>query len=465
MAGVNIAFGDAAPSAAAPSDTSQYFVVGLSDRGPVGSAQKVTSTPDFVLKYGDRVAYSVLYDAVDAAFRSGVATVYVSRLVGPAAVIASKALDTITVKAKGPGDYANTLKVAVIAGTGSNIKVQVSDASGTLETSPDLADAAACAAWSASSAYVDITATGSLAPAVAAAAFLTGGTDDRASITTADYTTAYGALPVTLGPGQVSAPGVTTAAVASATLAHAAATNRVALIDTVDSTVVGDLTTVTTGLRTDANASYGAAFGPFVEVPGIVSGTTRHVPISAVVAGLCARADTLFNPGRAAAGREFPLSYVVDLHDFSDADHQTALLAGANLAKDVFGTLEMYGFRSLVDPDLDAAWVQFNYARLRMAITAKLNAAAENFVFAQIDGNGHTLQQFADALTAVLKVFYDEGALFGATPSDAFVVDLSPNTPATAQAGELHARIGVKFSPHAEVVYIDIAKTPLAQTI
>lgn len=255
--------------------------------------------------------------------------------------------------------------------------------------------------------------------------------------------------------------------VISGALAHAAANDRIILVDGPDSTTLADLTAVAAALRSDPNASYGALFGPYASVPGSVSGTVRRVPYSAVEAGVIARCDRQYNAGRAAAGDKFPLRYVVDFADFSDADIETGLLASVNLAKDNYGTLETYGFRSLVDPDAMPDWVQFNYARLRMAVSAQLNRAAQGFVFEQLDGAGHTILQFRDALAAVLTDFYNDKALYGATASDAFSIDVGDtvNTPETIAAGELHAVIGVKFSPHAEVVYIDVAKVPLTQAV
>jgi hypothetical protein len=469
--GVNIAFGDTTPSAGAPTDTAQWFIAGETTKGALGTAHKVSSLPAFDTALGARLSGSVVRDAVETALREGATTVFVSRVAGPAAVASSLALlgaasaPAITVSAKSPGAWGDDLKVAVLAGTG--YKLQVSNATGTLETSPDLADNDAAVAWGTVATYVTVAKDGAAVPVTAAAAPLAGGDDDSDGITATEKTTALAAFSKTLGPGQLSFPGETDTTVLSAALAHAAANDRVVLVDGPDSATLADLTAVATTLRADANASYGALFGPYVSVPGLVPGTVRRVPYSAVQAGICARCDREFNPGRAAAGDRFPLQYVVDFADFTDADHETALLAGVNLAKDNYGTLETYGFRSLADPDTMPEWVQFNYARLRMAVSSQLNKAAQGFVFEQMDGAGHTLLKFKDALTAVLTDFYVDGALFGATASDAFVVDVgsSVNTPETIAAGELHAVIGVKFSPHAEVVYIDVSKVPLTQLV
>jgi hypothetical protein len=60
----------------------------------------------------------------------------------------------------------------------------------------------------------------------------------------------------------------------------------------------------------------------------------------------------------------------------------------------------------------------------------------------------------------VLQPHFDAGELFGATPAEAYSVDTtSVNTSQTLAAGQLNARVGIRVSPMAEFVYIDVVKT------
>lgn len=461
--GVNVAFGDATPSAGAPIDTAQAFVLGVTEKGLLGKAYRVTSLSSFDSQLGGRVATSVLRDWVETALREGVSVVYISRILGVAPATAkvtlkgAAAADSLQVSAASPGDHGNALKVAVIAGATSGFRLRVSNATDILETSPDFTTTAAAEGWKAT--YVVVKALGTPVPVVAAAASLVGGDDDLDGISAATKTAALGAFSRDLGPGQVIYPGEQDEAVLSVARAHCEATDRVLIKDVVDSATLANLVAPATAARADDLASYGATFGPYVSIPGPVSGTVRRVPYSAVQAGICARADRLFGPGRAGAGDEFPHLYAVDFVDFTDAEHETATLAGLNLAKRVYGTPQTYGFRSSVDPSTDPEWVQFNYARLRMAVSSRLNAAAQGFVFETIDPARHKVQEFKDALTGVLAGFGD--AVWG------FRIDVGEtvNTLDTIRAGELHAVIAVQFSPYAEVVYINVAKVPLNQSL
>lgn len=472
LIGTNINFGDTVPAAGAPTDTGQWFAAGITERGPVGTAVKVTSLSSFVSRFGNRLSSSVLYDSIEAYFRSGGIVAYVSRVAGPSVATATKPLlgaasaPSITVKAKDPGAWGNNLRVAVIAGTGSNVKLQISTvADGTLETSPEFATVAQAVAWV--STYTVVTADGTVLPSVIAAQALTGGSDDINNVTNTEKANALVAFNRNLGPGQVSYPGDSTSAVVTALLAHAAANTRVAIVDGPNSSAVADLVSAAAAVRTDINASFGALFGPWVQVPGIAGGTVRTIPASPVIAGLISDSDRYFSPGRAVAGQDFPLKFVVGFSDFNDVDRDTATLGSVNLTKNVYGTLVNYGFRSLVDPNTKPDWVQFTNARLRMAVTAELNARARSFEFSKLDGAGHTLIQFKDALSGVLTDFYVRDDLYGATAAEAFRVDVGPsvNTPTSLGQGELHAQVAVRFTPFAERIYIDIAKTPITQNL
>jgi phage tail sheath protein FI len=286
---------------------------------------------------------------------------------------------------------------------------------------------------------------------------------------------ALAALTKDLGPGQVFiADPVLAADVAnqSAILAHAAATNRVALLSTTD----GDATTLTaaaTALHSDANAQYGALFAPSAIVPGVTPGTTRTVPWAAVAAGIMARNDASNNPNVPSAGDLGISLYAMGLFapspGYTDTDFSNLNGAGCNMARVIYGVIETYGYRSIVDPtsQLFVTWGQFGNVRLNMAITAQAEAIGESYVFTQLDGRGVTIGDFGSELSSMLTDFYTAGALYGDTAQDAFSVNVGPNvnTPTTITNGELHAILEVCMAPMAEWVVIEIVKVPITQPL
>lgn len=459
-----------------PTDTGVAFMAGLTDRGPL-LARLIQSLTEFVTVFGDRQSYSPLYDAVDVYFREGGNKVYIGRVVGPSATYgfknlmdgAGSPLISLVATAIGPGAWSSSYKVAVVAGVGSGtIRIQVTDsANNVLEDSGDLATQTAAVQWSSASAYIRVTIGASLVlPIAAAAAALSAGTDDRGSIVDASWLAAENLFTADLGPGQVMAPGRTSSVGLGQLISHAEANNRVALLD------LPDIYTEAT-LEADAQAvgsRFAASFAPWVIVPGVTSGSTRTVPPSALVAGLIARNDPSLGPNRPAAGLAGISRYATGLSQvpWTDTVRGNLNVNGVNVIRSMFGSIRVYGWRSMTDPVTDANWIPFGNARLFMAISGELEAVGENFVFDEIDGqNGETIGNFHSALAGVLLNHYNKGELFGDTADLAFSVDTGPsvNTLDRIANNELHAVCAMKMSPMAEWIQTEIVKVQVSQTL
>jgi len=272
-----------------------------------------------------------------------------------------------------------------------------------------------------------------------------------------------------LGPGQVAiADGALAGDPANqaALLAHAAKTNRVALLSVVDGNAAA-LGASGVALQAQQDGRYGALFAPSAVVPGIVAGTTRNVPYTAVEAGIIARNDLAYTPNQPAAGELGQTLYAIDVNGrYTDLEYQTLNESGVNMARVIYGGVRTYGYRSCVD-EATPTWLWFGWARLNMAITAEAEAIGERYVFTQLDGRRRTISQFGGELTAMLAPYYEAGALYGASAEEAYQVDVGVqvNTDATIAAGELHAVISVRMSPGAEWVVIEIVKVATTQAL
>lgn len=472
--GIGITIRETQPPRSSPTDTSIWFVTGLTEKGPV-TPQVVRSMTDYAAIYGARVSYGILYDALDTFFREGGAQAYVSRVVGPSATVGFKNLVdsgagvSLIVTAKGPGAYTSTLRVAVLAPDVAGFKIQISDTVlGILETSNDLADQAAAIAWSVYSSWVTITlGATALNPAVIAATAFSTGSDDRASITETHWALAVNKFTYDLGPGQVSHPGRTTTQGYTDVLAHCLNNNRAAILDAADTVTKATLLTAAGNAR--MNGRRGALFGPWCIVPGITAGTTRTVPQSALVAGVIARNDPVNGAGSPAAGDRGQARYVVNLSQaaWSDADRQELNAAGFNAIIVKYGGVRVYGWRSLADPSADTAWVQFSNWRLAIGIIASLNNVLEQFLFDVIDGQGSILSEFGGAIKAELIPLWASGQLYGLNPTDSFEVNVGPqvNTPTTIANGEIHAVVSLRMSPFAELVQLELVKRSITEAV
>lgn len=474
--GVEVVSRATPPSRGAPSDTGVWFVAGLAQKGPMSQPVMVRNIGDYIRVFGDRVPYGQLYDALDTYFREGGSQAYVSRVVGPAATNSTVTLNdgsatpSIAVNSIGPG--AN-LAVSVVAGTeAGTFRLIIAENGVRVESSYDLSDPTEAVSWGENSEYVRVQALGSADPALQDDVPLTGGTDDRAGITDAERTAALDVFTRDLGPGQVSFPGATTQAMHAALLIHAKNSNRFALLDAPNTSDRATLEATADGIRADLSGEaemYGALFAPWAIIPGVVRGTTRTVPPSGLVAGLIARSDgATGNPNQPAAGRNGESNFALGLSQggWSDSDRESLNENGVNLLRSMYGGVRLYGYRTLVAPE-DPAWLTISAARTRMAIVNDLNILGEQFMFAQLDGKGQKIAEFAGAITGVLQGYWNLGALYGETADEAFVVDTGPtvNTPESLANNELHAIVGIRTSPFAELVYIEIVKVPVTEAL
>jgi len=472
--GVTVTTRDAPSASGPPIQTGTAFIVGTSERGASDRAQRIESIADFARLYGDRQSFSYLYDAVDTFFREGGGSAYISRVIGPAAVAAHVDLEdnadpTITVTANGEGDWANDYTVSITVATGITT-LTVRDGDDEIVDTYATADGKDGLLAYDGFKYIvlsDAHAGGGDPIAVTDAA-LAGGSDDLGGITADEYETALNLFVGGLGPGQVLAPGQTDADVHAFLLEHAESHNRVALLDAPNTSVLASIEAAASDARDTGLGSYGAMFAPWVKIPSSAAGASRTVPYSAVQAGLEARRDRVASQNIPAAGRQYPLSYAQSLvTEFTDDDRTELIEYGVNTAHSVGGVRETYGYRTLADPQSEPNWLQFNYSRLRMAITAQAQDIGESFLFSQIDGRGLKLSEFGAAIGGMLLDFFVLGSLYGDSPQEAFNVDVgsSVNTAETIAAGELHAVAAVRMSPHAEMVIIEIVKTPVTQAV
>jgi hypothetical protein len=211
-------------------------------------------------------------------------------------------------------------------------------------------------------------------------------------------------------------------------------------------------------------------FTPWEIIPGLTPFTTRTVPPTARQAAEYQQVDALGNPNQAAAGRFGVAQFAVDLSQpaFTDAQRLALNNAGVTVTRRRFaGRLVTYGFRTLADQTNDKDWSLAPNVRAIMWYAAQAAVIGENHFADQLDGLGLSLADFKKDLMAPAKYLFDKGALFGATPAEAFYVDTGPavNTPQTEAQGLELATVRLRFSSAGEGVQINISKVPLTQTL
>lgn len=475
--GVSISLRSTPPPRSAPTNTGVWYVVGITESGPL-TPTLVRSMADYERIFGARVSYGALYDSLDLYFREGGESAFVSRVVGPTPVYSSKNLldgssaISLVAKAIGPGSYGDSIKVGVRAGVGSGTFV-IFIVIGTteVETSPDLLDTTAAVSWAETSNYIRLTlGASSNDPAVAAAAALAGGNDDRGNITDAQWQAALDLFVADYGIGQISAPGQTSDVRHTQVLANAADTFRTAILDAPDTATSGTLLSSAAAARA-GDERHGGLFAPWLVIPGYSGSTVeRVVPPSGHVAGNLARNDASgLGVGQPAAGDRGESGYATGISQqpWTESTRQSLNDGGVNVIIDRFGAIRTYGWRSLVSSVLDPDWVDLGHSRLFMAVAGESAAVGEGFLFEEIDGQGKLISDFGAALTAMLMRFWQNNDLYGATAAEAFFVDVGStvNTPESLAQNQLKAVINIRMSPFAEFIPIEIVKTSITEAV
>jgi len=493
--GTQILTGETPPATTNTNSTANAFFVGVADWGPSGATGVNTSVNTLAqaaaviggptgsgVQAARSATNATLYDALDTYFREGGGTAYISRVLGAgsnaAATIALAPSAALTLTAQYQGVGGNGIFVSVVNG-GSTATITLADVNGNvLAVSPVCTTLAQLVSWAATTGLVTAVSSGSTLPSTASATAMSGGSNGTTPTIT-QWTTAINSFGSNLGPGQILAPGQTNTSLAgiwSALTTHASANNRWAICDETDGASVATVQSdISTAALPTSLQQYGECWAGNRLIPGIVPGTTRSVPPSAVIAGLCARVDNTGNPNLPHAGQNFALSYATQpativsgsTDTYSLTDLGTLNSTGVNGFQTVGGVPQAYGLASMELPGSDAIYWQANHGRMRMALVAALQAAAQPFVFSQADGQGSDITEFNSALQGALMPFYTAGALYGANATDAFSVNTGPsvNTPTLLAAGQLSAQIAVRLSPGIQLVVVMLNAVPITQQL
>lgn len=396
LPGIEVVAADSAPPRGPTLTLATPFIVAETERGPQ-VATPLRSLRDYAASYGARTATSAaVYDWLELFFREGGGRVYLSRLLGATAVVASKDLSNVTpsvaltVSASSPGSWGNGstggLKVQVVAGTEAGFVLVVQYNGAEVERSGDLVTGADAVAWSARSAYVTVTiGAGGGVPVVAAAANLTSGTDGTAP-TGAQVTAALDQFGAALGPGHVVLPASQDTALGLLAAAHAATHNRIATLDGADTDLVATLTAQAATLAAGGHGDAIDLVTPFLLASGVAAGTARIVPASALrLARQAVNDGSGLSPNQPAAGRFGQASYASAVtRAWTDGDRETLNDAGVNVVRVIDGDVRLYGARTLASLATDPAGIRLGSARLRMAIVEVCRAEGERVAFEEV---------------------------------------------------------------------------------
>lgn len=277
-----------------------------------------------------------------------------------------------------------------------------------------------------------------------------------------------------LGPGQLMAPAVVSAADQVNLRDWGWANNRVYVAQAPDGASNGALNTLAQALIDDAGGRYSMLEADTILIPGLTPGTTRECPASVIKAALMARSDRVTgNPNLAAAGNHTPgasgvVGYAVGIKgERSIAAQKTLATQQVNCFRTVNGVVRSYGYWTLADLDVLPQWWDMGGSRTVMFLRAQEEAIAEEMMFGQIAADGAFLDKYKGALSGALAEMQRIGALFGTAENRGYSVNVTAdmNPVSNVAHGIVASAITLRTSPFAAELPITLTRRAITESV
>jgi phage tail sheath protein FI len=469
--------------------------VGLAAKGPTNAPTLVTNWAQFVSNFGDFMEGSYLAHAVYGFFLNGGGSAYVVRIGGDAPMPSARAeiatqkddkLSGYRVTALEPGPGGNQITVEVLESTQPtedtfNLKVSGGPAATdelyeNVSTKKGKSNVVTAVKEKSKLIQIEeIGTAGALERVPARGKVNLAGADGGKPVrlTPDDYVgdsadrTGFGGLeaidPVTMlavpdlmavyQKGLIDLEGVQ--AVQAAMIAHCELMgDRVAILDAppgLNAQQVREWRVDKVGY----DSKYATLYWPWIKVFDPISGQGMHVPPSGHMAGIWARTDDTRGVHKAPANEIVRGALSLELQ-ITKGEHDQLNPVGVNCIRAFPGRgIRVWGARTLSS---DPAWRYLNVRRLFNYVEESILEGTQWVVFEPNDLN--LWQRVKRTINAFLVRVWLDGALFGATPNEAFWVkcDGENNTSETIDAGQLIVEIGIAPVKPAEFVIFRIAQ-------
>ncbi|WP_020142228.1 phage tail sheath C-terminal domain-containing protein [Terracoccus sp. 273MFTsu3.1] len=479
------------PKIDATSGRPSAVFVGLNAAGGPVDPTVVSSWAEFNLLYGGfGVGGDLLPFSVFEYFNNGGGAAYIIRATNANAAVATKTFadtegaptQTLTVSAKAPGLYGNSITVDVTAGSAANsVSVTVTNTkTGMTEVYNDVtldpvAPRNLLSIINGASSLVTVSANlpagaflPTYNPALVAAVSLVGGTDGTG---TPDLVAATQKIANISGIFDINLPGVNDATTINALTTWAATQNNVFLVvdgvkGSATDTAALNQTAQSTLVQGFTPTSTAAVYGPWLQAVdpiGAVAGSPRLLPPGGFVLGQYARTDASRGVQKVAAGIDTTLNGVIGPQfRYTSAQQDTLAPIGLNIIKPIPGAGTcIFGARTLSNGMPD------RYVNIRRTLIALKNGLTEITRFAIFENNDDDLrQQVQDICEQYLRTQWASGMLAGETEDNAFFVvcDDTNNTPATIASGAVNIQIGLALQTPAEFIIFNIGQTATGTT-
>ena len=468
--------------------------VGLASRGPANQPTLVTNWSQFTQQFGDFIEGSYLAHAVYGYFLNGGGAAYVVRIgtdgampTATAQLTSSKDKDTPTyrVSALEPGPAGNEITVDVQPSSETSetsFKLVVNQGGRPVETFDNLTTSKGKAnvvtVVKSQSKLITLEEVGSASvpervPTTGSTSLAGGGTSVPVRVTPDDYVgnsadrTGFAGLEAVDEVTMLTVPDLMAVyqqgnidleglqAVQLAMIAHCELMgDRVAILDAPPGLNAQQIKEWRVD-KAGYDSKYATLYWPWVKVFDPLSGQATHVPPSGHIAGIWARNDDTRGVHKAPANEVIRGAISLEVN-LTKGEHDQLNPSGINCIRAFPGRgIRVWGARTLSS---DPAWRYLNVRRLFNYVEESIFEGTQWVVF---EPNDQRLWgRVKRTINAFLLRVWRDGALFGATPDQAFFVkcDEENNPPESRDAGQLVVDIGIAPVKPAEFVIFRIAQ-------
>lgn len=470
------------PSTTTVRESSQLFVVGLTERGPSDEPVLVHNLGEFEDVFGDYLTGTYTHSTVETFFEEGGTRAYVARAVGASATVGALTLNdggaaAITLTANGAGAWSADVEVRVTHPTATTFKIDIfydgvaKYSTGTVSTTSQAAGRINLSAIAQRyvTATVDST---SLVPDVLALTALSAGNSYHNQVTQATYEAQLEIFNDAYGSGAVICPEDSSDQMSAALIAHANEYSRVALLFAGENDSIATQKSKALTLQAEDGSEHAALYFPWVEVPTSVPGVTRYIPPVGYVAGKRAVAHNQTGPHLPAAGLISVAAFVIGVKtDINKVVGDELDEANVNPIRVIQNTIRIYGARSLSSDTENFRYI--TQQDVVNTIVTECYRSIEDVVFSTIDGRNTIFANIESRLISILSVMRSLGALYpafdanGRQLDNGYIVkcDSSLNPTSQLADGLVRAKIGVRVSSVGDRIEIDIVKSNLTSTV
>lgn len=461
--------------------SARYHLVGVTERGPVSVAQRVTSIAEFESYFGARTAKSEkTYNDARLFFAEGGAELYVTRVVGPAPtsgfinLLDTTGVNTVRISLNEPGAYSARTSVDIDQGPNNTftftlyqdtvMRIRLSGVSSPADLMARLLGNPLISVSDLGSAAA---APGNNPVATANPVFLSEGVDDYVNITVDDYVSALEETGDATRGGAVGVPDLPADIIGPDLLAHGVAYQKVALLCGDVHTTQTEIAGMAEPLSALEGADHGGVFWPYLVMKDEDNGGARYVAPLGYVAAVRARAHTTVGYWQIPAGERSISRSIVGLHTPVDTRKNDALADSyvSGIIQDG-GNIKLYNWWSL-SPDR----ANFGYLSVRDQlnnVAMDLASDFKQFIFSTWDSRGKLLNQIASAAKGILATLAERDAVAprysevdGAQLDPGYTINVDAPTGGLAEQNTILVRVEVRTPQAAQLIRVEVVRVPL----